>query len=206
MPHRCFIVPPHLFKAISESSANSDAIRQAAQAALSSQQDVAAKRKNCIEAVIRNRRSSLHPAASSIIPVSMLRHISDSGQVNEASRAATLRTLEHTIDLLTPRQDGETAVQPTTEERHPRIPDRITDRMVYDARHALSEAELPGKLVRAEGDKNAKDKTVNEAYDNVGIVLDFYKNEFGWKSIDNKNADIISSVHFGEQYENACKK
>lgn len=64
---------------------------------------------------------------------------------------------------------------------------------------------MPGKLIRAEGDDEAKDKTVNEAYDNVGTVLGFYKEKFNWKSIDDKNADIISSVHFGEQYENACK-
>jgi Zn-dependent metalloprotease len=77
--------------------------------------------------------------------------------------------------------------------------------MVYDAGHVSSQAELPGKLVRAEGDKKAKDNTANEAYDNVGTVLEFFKDIFDWKSIDDKNADIISSVHFGEQYENACK-
>ena len=50
-----------------------------------------------------------------------------------------------------------------------------------------------------------KDHAVNEAYDNVGHVLDFYLKKFHWKSIDNKNAKVISSVHFGESYENACK-
>lgn len=78
-------------------------------------------------------------------------------------------------------------------------------RAVYDAQNTSSESGLPGKLVRAEGEPAVKDKTVNEAFDNVGAVLEFYKEHFKWKSIDNRNADVISSVHFGEAYENACE-
>lgn len=172
---RCFIVPPHLLKAISESSANSNVIRQSALAALSSRQDVVVKRKNCLH------RAHPRSTAGPFIPAHVLRHISESEHADEASRAAALRTLER--DSLTTR----------------------AHRMVYDARHLSSEAGLPGKLVRAEGDKETKDNTANEAYDNVGTVLEFFKDVFGWKSIDDKYADIISSVHFGEQYENACK-
>lgn len=60
-------------------------------------------------------------------------------------------------------------------------------------------------MIRAEGEKAAKDKAVNDAYDNVGHVLAFYKEKFNWKSLDNRNADVISSVHYGRQYENACR-
>lgn len=78
-------------------------------------------------------------------------------------------------------------------------------RAVYDAHHITNETGLPGKIVRAEGEKAVKDKAVNDAFDNVGHVLTFYKEKFQWNSIDNKNMDVISSVHFGQQYENACK-
>jgi Zn-dependent metalloprotease len=78
-------------------------------------------------------------------------------------------------------------------------------RAVYNAEHTFNEDTLPGKLVRAEGEKAVKDKAVNEAYDNVGTVLEFYKEHFNWKSIDNDNMDVISSVHFGSGYENACE-
>ncbi|KAM0464066.1 hypothetical protein ACHAO4_000793 [Trichoderma viride] len=201
MAHRCFMVPPHLLKAISESSANSDATRQAARADLSSHQRVIVKRKDCLR---RSSRARPRSAADPFIPAHVLRHISQSEHADEVSRVAALRTLEHTRDASTPRVSGEEPVQPVT--------DRVTDRgrpkgsphrMVYDAGHVSSEAELPGKLVRAEGDKEAEDNTANEAYDNVGTVLEFFKHYFGWKSIDDKNADIISSIHFGEQYENA---
>lgn len=79
------------------------------------------------------------------------------------------------------------------------------DREVHDAKNSSDESDLPGKLARAEGDPPVKDKAVNETYDNVGTVLKFYKEHFKWKSIDNKNTDVISTVHFGEKYENACQ-
>lgn len=78
-------------------------------------------------------------------------------------------------------------------------------RAIHDAQNSTDESDLPGKLVRSEGQAKTKDKAVNEAYDNVGIVLEFYKKYFKWLSIDNKNMDIISTVHFGKRYENACK-
>ncbi|KAK1244815.1 hypothetical protein MKX08_004444 [Trichoderma sp. CBMAI-0020] len=198
---RCFIIPPHLLKAISESSANSNATRQAAQAALSSHQNVIVNRKDCLRRC-SSSRALPPPAASPFIPAHVLRHISQSEHVDEASRAAALRTLEHTRDSGAPRVSGEETVQPATDKGRPKDSSH-PHRMVYDAEHVSSEAELPGKLVRAEGDKKAGDNTANEAYDNVGSVLEFFKDYFDWKSIDNKNADIISSIHFGEQYENA---
>lgn len=77
-------------------------------------------------------------------------------------------------------------------------------RAVYDAKHSDNEHNLPGEPVRAEGEAPVKDKDVNLAFDNVGHVLNFYKEHLKWKSIDNKNADIICSVHFGDHFENAC--
>lgn len=84
-------------------------------------------------------------------------------------------------------------------------PKELPYRAVYDAQHTNDESSLPGKLIRAEGQKAVKDKAVNEAFDNVGAVLKFYKEKMQWNSIDDRNADVISSVHFGDAYENACK-
>lgn len=78
-------------------------------------------------------------------------------------------------------------------------------RAIYDAEHIVDEGSLPGVLKRSEGEPKNKDKVVNEAYDNVGAVLEFYKDKFKWNSIDNKGSDVTSSVHFGESYENACR-
>ena len=73
---------------------------------------------------------------------------------------------------------------------------------MYDAHQRW---KTPGTLVRREGQPPVTDKAVNEAYDNAGIVLKFYKDLFEWNSIDDKNMDIIQTVHYGEEYQNACK-
>lgn len=78
-------------------------------------------------------------------------------------------------------------------------------RSVHDSHNSESYRDLPGKNIRAEGESAVKDKDVNQAFDNVGHVLDFYKEYFKWDSIDGQNADIISSVHFGRHFQNACQ-
>lgn len=77
-------------------------------------------------------------------------------------------------------------------------PREKTSRSIHDAKRSFSESDLPGKLVRAEGDGPVDDKAVNQAFENVGKVLAFYKEHFNWKSMDNKNMDVVSTVHFGE--------
>ena len=53
-------------------------------------------------------------------------------------------------------------------------------RTVCDARHKNA---LPGKLIRAEGDKKNKDVAVNEAYDGAGAHYDFFKKIYTTKEI-----------------------
>ncbi|KAK4031380.1 hypothetical protein C8A01DRAFT_51520 [Parachaetomium inaequale] len=53
------------------------------------------------------------------------------------------------------------------------------------------------------GEGPAADPVFNEVYINVGLVLKFYQDQFGRDSIDNRNMRVISSVHFGVQYQNA---
>ena len=74
-------------------------------------------------------------------------------------------------------------------------PDRRRHRLVYDAR---GRDELPGKLVRAEGEKTTADAAVNEAYDHSGDTFDFFHALFGRNSLDDAGMSLISSVHVGE--------
>lgn len=60
-------------------------------------------------------------------------------------------------------------------------------------------------MSRTEGQPPVKDEAVNDAYDNVGHVLQMFKDFYHWNSIDNENSHIISTVHFGVKYENACE-
>lgn len=73
-------------------------------------------------------------------------------------------------------------------------------RTVYDA---ANQTQLPGRLVRSEGDPPLNDPAVNEAYDGAGATYDLYKEVFGRNSIDDRGLRINSTVHFDVKYDNA---
>lgn len=79
-------------------------------------------------------------------------------------------------------------------------PEGKKHRLVYDAKHR---EQLPGKLIRSEGQPKSKDLAVNEAFDHSGIVYDFYQHVFGRNSLDGRGMSLISSVHLGKLYNNA---
>jgi len=68
-------------------------------------------------------------------------------------------------------------------------------RLIYDAEGRDS---LPGRLVRSEGEKQAADPAVNEAYDHAGDTFDFFRDVFGRNSLDDAGMAILASVHVGE--------
>ncbi|HSI53135.1 MAG TPA: M4 family metallopeptidase [Ramlibacter sp.] len=73
-------------------------------------------------------------------------------------------------------------------------------RCVHDAGGKM---RLPGKLARDEGDAASADPTVNHAYANLGITLEFYAKVFKRKSLDGHGVPVVSSVHYGERFANA---
>jgi Zn-dependent metalloprotease len=74
-------------------------------------------------------------------------------------------------------------------------------RQVFDCKGTN---DLPGNPVRSETDTTPKrDKAVNEAFDNAGTTWEFYNKIFGRESVDNHGKTLVSSVHYGENYDNA---
>jgi Zn-dependent metalloprotease len=81
-----------------------------------------------------------------------------------------------------------------------RSPTGEKNRLVYDARQT---SDLPGVLVRREGEAAGGDEAVNEAYDGAGVTYDFYEQMFGRNSLDDQGMSLISSVHVAEpSYDN----
>ncbi|MBV6624911.1 MAG: M4 family metallopeptidase [Rivularia sp. (in: Bacteria)] len=74
------------------------------------------------------------------------------------------------------------------------------NRNIYDAKNLQ---ELPGEIVRSEGDAATEDEAVNEAYDAAGATYDFFKEVCDRNSIDDKGLRLDSTVHYGKDYENA---
>ncbi len=73
-------------------------------------------------------------------------------------------------------------------------------REVYDAK---GKEVHPGDKARFEGDPATGDKEVDEGYDFTGIIRDFYKDVHGRNSIDGKGMKFVSTVNYGDNYENA---
>jgi Zn-dependent metalloprotease len=73
-------------------------------------------------------------------------------------------------------------------------------RSIYDAK---STEQLPGQLVRSEGQGKSKDQAVNQAYDGLGYTYAFYDETLGRLSIDGAGQRLEASVHYGRKYMNA---
>lgn len=74
------------------------------------------------------------------------------------------------------------------------------ERTIYDAGNR---EDLPGALIRREGQKGKYDKAISEAYDFSGITYDFYKQIFERNSINTRGMKLDSTVHYGDDYNNA---
>ena len=73
-------------------------------------------------------------------------------------------------------------------------------REVYDAD---SSWDLPGRLVRAEGDPATADESADAAYDGAGLTYDLFLQEYQRDSLDGRGMTLVSSVHVGQQLNNA---
>jgi Zn-dependent metalloprotease len=73
-------------------------------------------------------------------------------------------------------------------------------RSIYDAKNGT---QLPGTLVRSEGDPASTDPAVNEAYEGSGVTYDLYFDIYGRNSIDNNAMKLDSTVHYQKGYDNA---
>jgi len=73
-------------------------------------------------------------------------------------------------------------------------------RAIHNANHGST---LPGTLVRSEGQAASGDAAIDEAYDGFGATFDLYWSIFQRNSIDNAGMNLIGTVHYGSNYDNA---
>ena len=125
-----------------------------------------------------------------ILPPHILQNVAVNGEAHQRSWAfqtlnlsAQLRGRRHAI--------GNIFFAPSPGEKR---------RTIYDAK---TSENLPGTLVRAEGDPPSSDPAVNEAYDAAGATYDLFHDIFDRKSIDDKGLRLDSTVHYGVEYDNA---
>jgi len=141
----------------------------------------------------------LRHAPCFILPPHLLENVAERG--SDAQRSSAMNTLrkDRTVRML--RQDNiasgrrsmRTATLSTHEEGDP-------TRSIYDAGHTEN---LPGTLIRSEGQDAVDDVTINEAYAGLGATFDMFWTEFGRDSIDDEGLPLSASTHFSSNYDNA---
>ena len=146
-------------------------------------------------------RTGSHCPCQGILPPYVLQQIAVNGNERQRRSAGTTLLLDQSIRLvravsveagLTPRAFTPRAAVGIEAEG--------PDRVISDAQHTQ---ELPGVLVRAEGDPETNDPAADEAYDGLGATYDLFAEAFYRDSIDGVGMSLLGTVHFDEDYANA---
>jgi Zn-dependent metalloprotease len=142
-------------------------------------------------------------AACAILPPYVLAAILEEGGSTE--REAALRTIEASASLRARRAVVASLVRSLDRDISGLGigPEGTGGRQsVYDAEHR-GDADLPGRIVRGPDDPPVADAAVNEAFDGAAATYDFYRDVFDHDSVDGRGAELVSSVHYGVDVDNA---
>lgn len=132
-----------------------------------------------------------------IVPPHILEAIIKSGTAEERERAVASLAADTTLRAA--RIAKHTAIAANQVERNV-LPVPNKDREIFTAKNSTN---LPGSLVRKEGQAKSNDAAVDEAYDGLGYTFDLYWNVFKRNSIDNAGMPLLGTVHYGSGYDNA---
>lgn len=140
--------------------------------------------------------------ACAIAPPSLLLRVAEVGSAE--AREAALRTLQLSESLRGRRLAVGAALRARAAGQIARPPDVVgrAANTVFDVGGGEEEA-LPGRRVRGDGDPRSGDTAVDEAFDGATTTAAFYRELFERDSIDDRGLDLVSSVHFGQRYDNA---
>ena len=141
-----------------------------------------------------------HDPLQCIVPPGLLHKLAQTG-ADEVRRAA-LETLALDAQFRMARAEaaarrGGRLAKPVTFARVGGQPQRT----ICDQHH--KQAQVPGKVARAEGQDPVADAAVNQAYDGLGATYDYYWSNFQRDSIDGQGMPLFGLVHYGTRYDNA---
>ena len=135
------------------------------------------------------------PTPHGVVPPIILEHIARTAESAE-DRESALNSLaiDHTLRMqrVTATERGQFGLAPGAVDE--------VNRSIYTAGGT---EDLPGTLVRAEGQPASGDVAVDEAYDGLGATYALFQDVYGRESIDDEGLALLATVHFGERYDNA---
>lgn len=137
------------------------------------------------------KRPTSKAARPSVVPPYLLDRLAQAADARLSARAV------NTLRIDTSQRAVRLAAPPAPASARP--PGQV-DRQVHDAGGGL---QLPGALVRSEGQPAHADVAVNEAYDHLGATYALFWQAYGRHSLDGAGRALVASVHYGEEYDNA---
>ncbi len=147
--------------------------------------------------------STTHPACS-IAPPDLLARLASSGTTEQ--RAAAVSTMAASASMRTQRSIlGQVRRQLGAEGAALLAGLDVSAQRrqtIYDNQRQ-GRAFLPGVRVRGEGDPVSSDGDVDGAYDGSAATYDFYRDLFDRDSLDGQGMELVSSVHYGVDFDNA---
>jgi Zn-dependent metalloprotease len=134
-----------------------------------------------------------HSPVNCFVPPHILKNIATKG--TEAQKNLAISTLKTSA-----RMRGQRQALADFQAATFRVAVAGKDRIVYDAKNG---SNLPGTVVRREGEGPSGDVAVNEAYDGSGVTYDLYNDVYERNSIDGNGMRLDSTVHYRQGYDNA---
>jgi subtilisin len=128
-----------------------------------------------------------------VVPLRFLERLAASQDVNVAAAAA--RTIRLSTSMGAFRAQLSTGAPPAAAAKRTGL-----RRQVFTC--AGSE-DLPGDPVRMETDGGGVDASADEAFNHSGTTWKFFNQVFGRESVDGNGKTLVSSVHYGQGYQNA---
>jgi Zn-dependent metalloprotease len=143
---------------------------------------------------------NITPACStcSFLPPYIQRAIAQNGTPEQRARALRAMSVSTTMRTLRAAKRGQPA--PSRSPDTSALAGVEMKRTIYDAHNQW---ELPGTVVRTEGQPAGNDAAVNEAYDGLGATFNLYWSVYDRNSIDGDGMPLLGVVHFSGDFANA---
>jgi Zn-dependent metalloprotease len=141
-----------------------------------------------------------HRRRVGIVPPYLLEHVAQHAEEQLAARvrASLLVDESHRVGRSGTRQR---LLGPSVRGAATRHDDGTgPSRSVHDA-HGTQ--QLPGTVVRREGEPPTGDPAADEAYDGLGATWSLYQQAYGRDSLDGSGLGLDATVHYGQDYDNA---
>jgi Zn-dependent metalloprotease len=139
------------------------------------------------------------PCTCFIIPPDVLKKLASDRNLSDRARAAARNTATVSTEMRKLREQAlAVTVAASAAARPTRALAKAPEITVYDCKHHQT---LPGALVAKPG--TSKDATAKRTFKETTAVAEFYRAVFKRNSVDDAGMTLLSSVHYGVDYDNA---